>query len=973
MIETIITSSLLIMVVMGIRFLFRTKISRRLQYMLWGLVLVRLLLPFPIIESPLSIMNVLSDINLGEKQISNLNESSLTTAEIPNVAINNTDIITGTKNLDHTSLSGNEDTNNQYAEKSVVIRISYIIWLIGSIVVGLWFIRTNIIFYQNLRRNRQVYNTLDYRLPVYISSDIASPCLFGMIHPVIYLTSKAAGDNETFTHVLTHELCHYRHGDHIWSALRGLCLAIYWWNPLVWAAAILSRNDSELACDEAVIKEIGEQNRLAYGHTLVDMIAVRKAPSGIVYAATTMVAGKRSIKERLNMIVKNPKTMIPAIIAALLIVAICIGCTFTGAKAVPLTAQEALEQLASSVVKTDNDISFRIPKDYKEPKQWNIHIAGRLEYDDGFSRSIHHFEEINDAKTWEPGKQYTIDMNDAYTELTMTAFLPGKNGEMIEKVINLLDGIDYPSAQVLYDLRNPYIGDASADSALLQAMDIYNQLGSFTIELETQAEPYILRLNFADEITDATMFNTAMNAYAMLLLALIDNASEIQWRYNYTDISTGGSGIFTGSLTTADATIALTGSDIKSYGQSVDKLQQLLDWFATANFGPVSYTLMKLESNGEAVSTRSLMSDEESELAGNIIANALAKSASWPALDITSLDQCYLLRTSYVGGNFSDYYAFLVDGHAVLQQNTERYSRLDDSLYEELVKLAEGSISTVGGADGPYSITAVNTDRSSLEACISEAIINYNADQYHSGDFAAEAHTIFKTVESGDTTTVYLMALYLKFAYSGGGFSQTGGSHMPAAITFTKNSAGAYELQEYWIPQDGAGYGPSIKEKFPADIYDEAIDTQKYILLHTQACYAQAVEYGNVDTDTVIEKLLNSIMSSPGESSNPGDYIDAHSIEYRELMYYGDYTLRYIYTEFLKGEQTNLRSHIMLSAMRDLLGGEDMGLETDTPQEWFDQWKKQTQTLLEKNDMDFMKNNYPKAYLLLQLLTKQFN
>ena len=561
MIETIITSSLLIIVVMGIRFLFRTKISRRLQYMLWGLVLLRLLFPFPIIESPLSIMNALSDINLGEKQIFNLNEYSMTSAEIPNVAINNTDIITGTENLNYTSLSGNEANNNQYAEKSVVKRILYIIWLIGSIVVGLWFIRTNIIFYQNLRRNRQVYNTLDYRLPVYISSDIASPCLFGMIHPTIYLTPKAAGTKETCTHVLIHELCHYRHGDHIWSALRGLCLTIYWWNPLVWAAAILSRNDSELACDEAVIREIGEQSRLAYGRTLVSMIAVRKAPSGLVYAATTMIAGKRSVKERLNMIVKNPKTMIPAIIAVLLIVAICIGCTFTGAKAVQLTAQEALDQLSLSVVKTNNQISFRIPKNYEKPEEWNIHITGRLEYEDGFSQSIHHFEEINDTKAWEPGKTYSINIKEHYTELTMTAFLPGKSGEMIEKVINLLNEFNYPTAQELYDLRNPYIGDASADSALLNALNIKENLGSFTIKLETQAEPYILRLNFADEITDATMFNTAMNAYAMLLLALIDNASEIQWCYNYTDVSAGGSGIFTGSLTAADATIAtLNGS-----------------------------------------------------------------------------------------------------------------------------------------------------------------------------------------------------------------------------------------------------------------------------------------------------------------------------------------------------------------------------------------------------------------------------
>ena len=137
----------------------------------------------------------------------------------------------------------------------------------------------------------------------------------------------------------------------------------------------MSRNDSELACDEAVIREIGEQNRLAYGRTLVSMIAVRKAPSELVYAATTMIAGKRSVKKRLNMIVKNPKTMIPAIIAVLLIVGICIGCTFTGAKAVQLTAQKALEQLSSSVVKTNNQISFRIPKNYERPEEWNIHIG----------------------------------------------------------------------------------------------------------------------------------------------------------------------------------------------------------------------------------------------------------------------------------------------------------------------------------------------------------------------------------------------------------------------------------------------------------------------------------------------------------------------------------------------------------------------------------------------------------------------
>ncbi len=55
-------------------------------------------------------------------------------------------------------------------------------------------------------------------------------------------------------HVLTHEFTHYRHGDHLWSMLRCLALAVHWWNPLVWLAAELSRRDAELACDEGALK-----------------------------------------------------------------------------------------------------------------------------------------------------------------------------------------------------------------------------------------------------------------------------------------------------------------------------------------------------------------------------------------------------------------------------------------------------------------------------------------------------------------------------------------------------------------------------------------------------------------------------------------------------------------------------------------------------------------------------------------------
>ena len=201
-----------------------------------------------------------------------------------------------------------------------------------------------------------------------------------------------------------------------------------------------------------------------------------------------------------------------------------------------------------------------------------------------------------------------------------------------------------------------------------------------------------------------------------------------------------------------------------------------------------------------------------------------------------------------------------------------------------------------------------------------------------------KSHSTLKTVDNSNTITVYAMALFMEFEYSGGGLSETGGSHMPVAITFSKNAAGKYDLIEYWTPKDGSDYTVSIKKKFPPGIYEDALDTQKYILSQVQACYKKAVEYGKVNTGTVINKLIETICSSPAVSSRPGDYIEAHPVEYRELLYYGDYTLRYVYGEFLKGGQTGLNSHIMLSAMRELLGSEDMDIGLSaTVQEWFDQ------------------------------------
>jgi len=88
----------------------------------------------------------------------------------------------------------------------------------------------------------------------------------------IYISPKVAEDQEMLRFSIAHEICHYRHNDLIWAGMRCGLLAFYWFNPLVWMAAIMSKRDCELACDYSVLKHIGKNERLAYGSVLVDLI-----------------------------------------------------------------------------------------------------------------------------------------------------------------------------------------------------------------------------------------------------------------------------------------------------------------------------------------------------------------------------------------------------------------------------------------------------------------------------------------------------------------------------------------------------------------------------------------------------------------------------------------------------------------------------------------------------------------------------
>lgn len=333
MLTYLITLSALIAMVLLIRALFRRSVPSRLIYALWLVVVVRLLLPVSLfhLELPNLPENLLPQTEQStEAEFSpplteqpslpdavpqtpqNIPDTAPITPPQSQPAINNT--VGQTPSAPPQPDSVSPETPIQWES------IAQLAWLAGSALLGIGFLAFGIFFRLELCRDRRLYRKLG-RIPVYLSQNAGAPCLVGFFAPAIYLT-PAAMDSGSRKLIILHEYTHLRHGDHIWSIVRTAALILFWWNPLVWAAAILSKRDAEFACDEAVATKLDESQRLAYAHTIIDSIPQKRS-----YAVGL---GTAPIKERIRKLTGKPKNRILCAVLAVLLALSAVGCSFIG-------------------------------------------------------------------------------------------------------------------------------------------------------------------------------------------------------------------------------------------------------------------------------------------------------------------------------------------------------------------------------------------------------------------------------------------------------------------------------------------------------------------------------------------------------------------------------------------------------------------------------------------------------------------
>ena len=289
-----ISASWLVLAVLIFRFVLK-KAPKWINVLLWGIVAIRLICPFSF-ESTLSLIPSAETIplNIGMDTTPTINSgiSAINNAVNPIISQSNTPMAGSSVNL-----------------LQITIGIYEYIWIFGMIALALY----TAISYWRLRR--KVDTAVRYKDNIFQSENVSFPFVLGIIKPRIYLPFKMNG--QYLEYVVAHEQAHICRKDHWWKPLGFLLLMIHWFNPLMWLAYVLLCRDIELACDEKVIKELGNEQRGDYTQALVACSVNRR-----MIAACPLAFGEVSVKERVKSVMNYKK---PAFWVIIISVIVCVG------------------------------------------------------------------------------------------------------------------------------------------------------------------------------------------------------------------------------------------------------------------------------------------------------------------------------------------------------------------------------------------------------------------------------------------------------------------------------------------------------------------------------------------------------------------------------------------------------------------------------------------------------------------------
>lgn len=994
-INTSISASFLVGAIVILRLVLK-KAPKAVFVALWGLVAIRLICPFTI-ESALSLIPSAETIPTEQFYYQEAMHDDYNISIVDNPVYPETVTYT-TGSVDSAGL------------KSVVY---YLAWICGAgamliyAAVSYFIVRHKVKISERLRDN------------IRLCDGIKTPFILGIIRPYIYIPSDM--NEQDADYVIAHEKAHLKRRDHWWKPFGFLLLAFHWFNPVMWIAYILLCRDIELACDEKVIRNLGDEIKKPYSEALLNCSAPKK-----MIAACPLAFGEVGVKQRIKSVLSYKKPAFWIIIIAVVAsvaVAVCFMTNPTGsgietihngllesnyrisvvsgeaaynissASAVD-EATEYLKEIRVSKAPISESRSEERPAEHKilfyaDAENSEIYTTmnisgdfGEIWFDDGvkptktyrvknpqklrqifdFSREKYLSEGygINDVQ-WDyvpmlshPGYYYFpfgIDIDyDSVKAVCTAGLLIDYDNEHIGKKPEG-DVLTFGKGRNIYWCPSVGVNEAVSESKITlyiyKSSEVVHEAiikivrepfadnlnySSYTASLTSESDIVMVQAETGGKIINSSEIDMSSSPISLLTEENYKEAAkEFGWHaVSFFDVQRFGDFIFAGCTCGAnDLGIAVFGKGKDGY-----KLEYARDKASFYERGEDIYAQPYTSKDGGTYQLILSMNKELARVAftGDYERVFIVNHA--PALIVADQTDEFNSRIPAGQGSsegFTFSYEFYGKTGVALGDVTNR-----PVIKNPLTEAIKSAVLSQHEKDKPDG----------LFRCVSVAYISLES-------FSAtpvEGQTNHMTGNSAEVNITYI-----EFGLDGGKLREVSSYRKPMRFDYETDNENNYSLIDFSV----------ITNK---EYLDKQGKPNINSLAQIQECYAQAIEYYGINTDAVVKELFDKIAAADIKSDYAPDYLNACPEEETELIYYGDYTLKYIFSEFLRGGQTGLRGSIMQRVMEDFLGGEAIKYSAANGQDYFDRWKQFTLETQNEKGLDYMKQNLPKSAMLLEMM-----
>ncbi|UHA72139.1 M56 family metallopeptidase [Paenibacillus sp. 481] len=325
-ITTSFMASVMVVLILVVKYVMQERLPVKWQYMLWFVVLIRLLLPWAP-ESSFSLYNVFSFTTQIHQQST---PSVLTVVNDPNKIAKSTVATTASaaqqdmQSTPSTSQSEShvpihQNTLSDTAQPSLIPIGLFLVWLLGVLAFAAYLVVVNRKFGRKMKAGAYASANTDHlnvlqqcghelnitrNIPLMMTTEVDGPTLYGCKRPKILLPATGVERflSKELRYIFLHELVHLKRKDIVVNGIMTVLLIVHWFNPVLWYAARKMREDQECSCDAKVISYIQSDEVRDYGYTIVKLLEKRAAHSSRFVATAHFTTDKSLIKRRIKLI-----------------------------------------------------------------------------------------------------------------------------------------------------------------------------------------------------------------------------------------------------------------------------------------------------------------------------------------------------------------------------------------------------------------------------------------------------------------------------------------------------------------------------------------------------------------------------------------------------------------------------------------------------------------------------------------------